>query len=402
MPQTERSPENARTTDKSPLFDQQYLALSLILYLTTFSAACFAIFLGSFLSSQALGARFVGLIGSAGSAGAMIGNFFWGFLSDRLGHRRRLILVGGFLTAPCMLMWLAQGSWQRYVVLNFACSFLLVATVSLLSVLALDLISPAGRAQRYGTFRLWGSAGLLSASWGIGWLLKANPHRIFMFSAGAMFLAMLPTLFGTRESVRSRSPRFHFGHVLRNSRLLVFFLCTLLHGIWEPACFLFLAYSLRQQQAGEGIIGIILGLNGLVALVSLPLAGRLADKWGRPPMLVAMYLISSLRMLLYSVTSTPLAYVPLQILHFGTFGIAEAVGSVYISELADDRDRATALSCFDIFHALGALIGNVVGGIISSAYGFPIMYQAFGGLMVVSASIFAATQLKKTQAVNKS
>src|SRR5688572_6871803 len=149
MPQTERPPEGARTTDKSPLFDQQYVALSLILYLTTFSAACFAIFLGSFLSSLALSAQFVGLIGSAASAGAMIGNFFWGFLSDRLGQRRLLILVGGFLTVPCMLMWLAQGSWQRYVALNFACSFLLVATVSLLSVLALDLISPAGRAQRY-------------------------------------------------------------------------------------------------------------------------------------------------------------------------------------------------------------------------------------------------------------
>ena len=402
MFQTERSPEVARTADKLPLFDQQYIALSLILYLTTFSAAGFAIFLGSFLSSQALSAQFVGLIGSAGSAGSMIGNFFWGFLSDRLGHRRLLILVGGFLTAPCMLMWLGQGNWQRYALLNFACNFLLVATVSLLSVLALDLLSPSGRAQRYGTFRLWGSAGLLSASWGIGWLLKANPHRMFIFSAGAMFLAMIPTLFGTREGVRSRSPRFHFGHVLRNSRLLVFYLCTLLHGFWEPACFLFLAYSLRQQQASEGMIGIILGLNGLVALISLPLAGKMADKWGRPPMLVAMYLISGLRMLLYSVTSTPLAYVPVQILHFGSFGIAEAVGSVYISELADDRDRATALSCFHIFHSIGALIGSVVGGVISSSYGFPVMYQAFGGLMVVSAFIFAASQLGKTQVVKES
>jgi MFS family permease len=143
------------------------------------------------------------------------------------------------------------------------------------------------------------------------------------------------------------------------------------------------------------MIGIILGLNGLVALVSLPLAGKMADKWGRPPMLVAMYLISSLRMLLYSVASTPLAYVPVQILHFGSFGIAEAVGSVYISELADERDRATALSCFHIFHSIGALIGSIVGGVISSSYGFPVMYQAFAGLMVVSASIFAVTQSGK-------
>ena len=62
---------------------------------------------------------------------------------------------------------------------------------------------------------MFGSAGLLSASWGTGWLLRSAPERMFVFAAIAIALAMIPFVVGTHEVARPRSNRFHFGHVLR-------------------------------------------------------------------------------------------------------------------------------------------------------------------------------------------
>ena len=178
--------------------------------------------------------------------------------------------------------------------------------------------------------------------------------------------------------------------MLLKPRLAVFFLCTVLHGFWEPGTFLFLSYMLKQHQAPEGVIGVILGMNGLVAMISFPLAGHLADRWGRRPALFLMYLLTGARMLLYSVITNPWAILPVQLLHFGSFGISEGVGSVYVSELADERDRATALSCFHIFHSVGALVGSLVGGYLFSSRGFPFMYRVFSLAMLLAALIFAA------------
>jgi len=382
-------------------YEQQSIALCMTVYLMTFSAGCYAVFLGSFLSRKGLNQEIAGIVGAVASAALMGGNLFWGFLSDRLGKRRPLIVLGCLVAAPCLILWLWSDTWWQYAALSAVGQFFFVACSTLLFVMVLDLLPATSRSQRFGTFRLWGSAGLITASWGVGWFLPASPERVFVFAGVALFVAVVPLVLATREKFHPRPDRFHFAHVLRSPQLLVFYACTLLHGIWEPACFLFLSYSLTQQQAGEGMIGIILGLNGVVGMISLPLAGRMADRWGRQPLLVAMYFISAVRMLLYSFVSTPLGLIPVQLLQFGSFGIAEAVGSVYVSELADERDRATAITCFYMAHSTGALVGSAAGGFISSHFGFAFMYQMFSAVMVVTGLLFLRAGTKRIQILSK-
>jgi MFS family permease len=332
----------------------------------------------------------LGFIGAAGSAALISGNLAWGFVSDLTGRRRSLVILGSLISIPAMLLWLAGRSPVQYAALNAAYFFFVAPTIALVSVFILDLLPIEARARRFGGIRVWGSLGLLTASWGAGWFLRPQPGRVFVIAAATTALGLAPLIAGTREVVRRGAPRFHFGHVLLNPRLAVFFLCTVLHGFWEPGAFLFLSYMLKQHQAPEGVIGMILGMNGLVAMISFPLAGYLADRWGRHPALFLMYLLTGTRMLLYSVITNPWAILPVQLLHFGSFGISEGVGSVYVSELADERDRATALSCFHIFHSIGALVGSLVGGYLFSSRGFPFMYRVFSLAMLLAALIFAA------------
>src|SRR5205823_4810022 len=97
------------------------------------------------------------------------------------------------------------------------------------------------------------------------------------------------------------------------------------------------------------------------------------------------------RMLLYAVISNPWAYLPVQLLHFGSFGIAEGVGSVYVAERADERDRATAVACYYIFQSSGATVGSLVGGYLSTEFGFSKMYLVFAVVMLIAALLFSTT-----------
>src|SRR5581483_8861805 len=292
-------------------FQQQYLALCITIFFATFSSGCYSTFLGGFLSRKGLNQELAGFVGGAGSAAMIVGNLFWGFISDRFGQRRRFVLAGSALTIVSLLLWVWGRQWYQYALLNTLTQFFLVPSTALLFVFVLDLLPAAGRSHRFGKFRFWGSAGLITATWGAGWFLRANPDRLFLFSAATLALAMLPVLFGTQEHYRPRQNRFHFTHVLRNPHLLLFYFVTFLHGAWDPGSFLLLSYSLVQYGASEGVVGMVLGMNGLMGMLSLPLAGKLSDRWGRIPMLVAMFFLSALRMLLYSLVSTPWALVPI-------------------------------------------------------------------------------------------
>jgi MFS family permease len=213
---------------------------------------------------------------------------------------------------------------------------------------------------------------------------------MFLFCAASTALALVPFLAGTHEVIRRKPFRFHIRHVLMDRRLALFYVCTALHGFWEPAVFLFLSYTLKQRHAPDGLIGMIQGMNSLVAMISFPIAGRFADRVGRRPMLLLMYFMTALRLLLYSIIQSSWAYFPVQLLHFGTYGIGEGVGSVYVSELADERDRAIALACFHMSHSLGAVGAGIVGGYLSSSQSIPVMYRVFAGIMLLAGLIFYA------------
>jgi len=116
------------------------------------------------------------------------------------------------------------------------------------------------------------------------------------------------------------------------------------------------------------MVGALVSTFALAQLSSAPLWGRLSDRYGRRPMILAGLLISAVSYVLFESAST---VVLLFISRFvqgaagGTVGVVQA----YISDSVPSSDRAKALGWLTAATSAGVMMGPAIGS-LAAAYGF--------------------------------
>jgi MFS transporter, UMF1 family len=126
---------------------------------------------------------------------AAIGAFAFGYLQDRLGHVRTLVLTLTGWLAAVVLAWLAEGAGLFWVVANIV-GLCLGSSQSAGRALVGYLSPPARTAEFFG---LWGLAVKLSAILGpvtyglVTWVTHGN-HRFAMLATGIFFVIGLVIL----------------------------------------------------------------------------------------------------------------------------------------------------------------------------------------------------------------
>ena len=116
------------------------------------------------------------------------------------------------------------------------------------------------------------------------------------------------------------------------------------------------------------MVGALVSTFALAQLASAPLWGRLSDRYGRRPMILAGLLISAVSYVLFESASTVLL---LFISRFvqgaagGTVGVVQA----YVSDSVPSEDRAKALGWLTAATSAGVMLGPAIGS-LAAAYGF--------------------------------
>jgi len=112
-------------------------------------------------------------------------------------------------------------------------------------------------------------------------------------------------------------------------------------------------------------VGILTSVYALCQLVMAPVMGRLGDRIGRRPVLLAGVAGLALSEALFGVTSSLLALYLLR----GLGGVAAAAllvsTSAYVADLTSDKDRATGMGWFGTVVSLGFVAGPLLGGALS-------------------------------------
>lgn len=319
----EAGPAKPTTTDTvattPPAAARDSLALLLVVVFINIAGFSLVLPLLPFYG-QAFGAGPLGVatLFAAYSLGNLLGEPYWGRLSDRIGRRPVLIASTACAALGYVAFAFSPNLWS-------ACLLRVVSgffggTLSVVLGNIADVTPPAGRARSIGFFGAAFNLGFVAGP-ALGGLL-ATPelgtlgYRLPLFAAGALAgAASLWAMLFLREPVRSARPNapavpsrretfaFAFHHPLISRLLVVGFIAIVtfasmeaVFGLWTS-----LRYQWGPRQVGLAFIAI--GLAG--GITQALLIGPLARRFGE-----ARVLASGVAVLLVSTLLLPLAQHP--------------------------------------------------------------------------------------------
>jgi len=169
-----------------------------------------------------------------------------------------------------------------------------------------------------------------------------------------------------------------------NRSLLFIALALLFWGFGEGMFFNFVPIYLDQQfLLSKYEIGIILGAFGFsMAITHIP-AGRLADRFGRRPLLIIAWVLGLVSTLIMGLAfALPLFLVGL--FGYGLTAFVSAPLSSYVTAARGEWPVGTVLSLTTATFATGTVLGPVTGGWIGDHYGMRISFLVAAMVFVLS------------------
>ena len=172
-----------------------------------------------------------------------------------------------------------------------------------------------------------------------------------------------------------------------NRSLLFVAAALLLWGFGEGMFFNFVPIYLDRQFAlSEYQIGLVLGAFGFsMAITHIP-AGRIADRFGRRPLLIIAWIMGLLSALIMGIALA----LPLFLVGLFAYGLTAFVSSPlssYVTAARGNLPIGTVLSLTTATFGLGMALGPVTGGWIGDNYGMRTSFW-IAAAMFVPSSIF--------------
>lgn len=323
----------------------------------------------------------IGLIeGLAESASSLL-KIISGRLSDRLGRRKPLTVLGyGISTLAKPILYVA-GSWWVVLGVRFFDRVGKGVRTAPRDALVADSVPENRRGLAFGLQRAGDTAGAfigLLVALGVVWLaqggaasLAADTFRLIVLmgvipAIGAVLVAAL----GLRDVPVARVAlgrvRLSFGALDAGFRR---FLAVVVFFTLGNSADAFLI--LRAQERGASVAGILAMLvtfNLVYTVISGP-AGALSDRIGRRRLLVAGWLVYAALYLGFGLAQTTLQIWILYTLYGVYYGCVEGVAKAFVADLVAPEQRGTAYGFYNAAVGFTALPASLIAGILWQGVG---------------------------------
>jgi DHA1 family multidrug resistance protein-like MFS transporter len=351
--------------------------------------------------AQDLGAtpEVIGLIVAASTITGVVIKLPAGALSDVLG-RKRMMLGGCLFFALPPFLYPFVHSAGALLALRFLHGFATAIFSPVASAFVADL-SERGRGEKLGWFA---AAGDLGSTLGplLGGLLLFYTASYPMTYLTVGVLGLLPLLMvlrlpddekprATGSSLGARSDQFWRGiREVVSSRAVV--LASTLEAAMYVGYGAFLGFFPiygRKIGINDAQIALVMGIQLATTMLAKPLSGKLSDRLGRKPMILAgLFLCAATLPLIPNVTSLWLLF-PVSAL----FGLGVAIVTPSTTALVADLVKAgqmgSAMGVFGTIWDIGEALGPILAGILIASLGYSPAFALIASLMMAAALCFA-------------
>lgn len=171
----------------------------------------------------------------------------------------------------------------------------------------------------------------------------------------------------------------------------LFFLVYLGNSLWLS---LFPNYLLRLGMSSL-LIGVILMVyNASLSMTFLP-SGRLSDKLGRRPVIIAGSSVLALSTLWLGLSRQPETTVLAVIGQGIGLGLLVPSGNALISDVVSGRGSGFAFAMYQVSTLSAAVVGSLAAGVLAMSVGFPEMFM-FSAALTGFAAIFGYLAVPET------
>ncbi|HEY8836198.1 MAG TPA: MFS transporter [Dehalococcoidia bacterium] len=323
-----------------------------------------------------------------------------GMLADAI-DRRLAVAAGYFVVLLCGLaLWAPM---PALFVLVAAAGFGLGHALAdpLIPAALTEAVEPHERGRAFGLLNLTQVAGLVSGLAGGAFLADLAPASLgFLVVAGCNGATLLLLSFGAapllaehQYSGAGRAQRMWRSLVDERviDLLAVLFVLTFAINIVMPDLSL---YAVRQLHTSLHVVTLYLVPAAIVAIVTLPIGGWLADRYGHVPSLMAGAAVAALALISFVFIRQP--WEAAIAASFGGIGIALTMPSsnALLMDVANPEHRALLLSGMMAVQGLGEAVGPFVGGLMTQAGGvvWPFVAAGFALWLAVPGAVFFASE----------
>jgi MFS family permease len=370
----------------------------------------FGPFIAVYLTSHKWTPAQLGLALSVGSMVGIFGQVPGGALVDAIRRKRLAASVALAVISGSAAMFAVYPAELPVLSAEALHGFATCMLVPAIAAITLARVNPAGVAERLGRNARFGAlgaavgAGLMGAvgtyvsSRAVFWLAA-----LLCLPAIAALQAIPPAPAAPPRAARAsaREPARPGLRVLLDRRLLAFGFCAIMFHVSNAAQLPLAAVEVTRR-AGDSanlvIAACLVGPQFIVAWLS-PTMGRLADRWGRRPVMLIGYAALPVRALLFALSAHPWAVIVTQLLD----GIGGAVFGVMLPLVAADITRGTnrfnlCMGSLGLATTVGATISTAAAGEIGSAYGTRAAFLALAaaGLLAVATVALIMPETRRT------
>jgi MFS family permease len=356
----------------------------------------------------------IGLIEGFAEATASILKLFSGWLSDKLGERKWLAVIGYGFSAVSKPFFYIASSWELILGVRWADRVGKGIRTAPRDALVADSVTKEMRGLAFGFHRAADTAGAflgILIALVVVWLAQKNTlllskptfQTIVLISLLPAVLAVLSLAIGAKDvPVTSQRERPKFSLRSMGKPFEVFLVIVGLFTLGNSSdAFL----VLRAQNLGISVVGILAMLvmfNLIYTLIATP-AGSLSDRIGRRKLIIGGWLVYALIYLGFGFAQTGWQVWALYAVYGLYYGMAFGTANALVADLVPANLRGTAYGTYNAVIGLLAFPASFIAGLlwqgIGSWHGFgPSAPFLFGGTLALIAAALMAFWMPKVKA----
>jgi MFS family permease len=339
----------------------------------------------------------IGIIEGIAESTASVLKLFSGWLSDKIGRRKPLMVAGYGFSNLIKPLFALTNSWTQVLCIRFADRFGKGIRGAPRDALIADVTRKEVRGKAFGFHRAMDTLGAALGplvAFGVLAVVPQGYRVVFWVSAVPGVIATLLLIFFLKEGrkrdgdpegdVRTR-PLPQFGFRTLGKPFVRFTLISTLFALGNSSdAFLIL----QAQHVGMEPKWIPLAyflFNVVYSLFAMP-AGMLSDRVGRKAVLVGGYIVFAGIYLGFGLVHQALWIWVLFLLYGLYYAATEGIQKAYIADLVAEGKRGMAMGTFNALTGLAALPASILAGTLWNLYG-PLASFAVSSVLALMAAV---------------